>query len=43
MTPDEAGKRVLAAIKVNREDIARAKVYVLRSGQTNTSTIADEW
>lgn len=43
MSPDEAGKRVHEAVAVTREDIARAKAWVLQSEGGRTDHLVDQW
>lgn len=43
MNTDEATKAVLAGIKVTREDIARAKAWLVEHGNGNTHELVEEW
>src|SRR5436309_963061 len=43
MTNNEAGQRVLSNIKVTREDVARAKAWLVKANDTSTQELADEW
>lgn len=43
MSPDEASKRVCESIAVTREDIARAKAWVLRSECGRIDHLVDQW
>lgn len=45
MTPDEASKRIVAAVQVVPEDVARAKDYILRApdSDTDTDALAGRW
>src|SRR5262245_28448234 len=43
MTPEQAGAAITSHISVMREDIARAKSWILRASGTNVSGMADEW
>ena len=39
MTPDEASKRIVAAVQVTPEDVARAKDYILASRDWETKSM----
>ncbi len=43
MHEQEATKRLVDAVAVTREDIARGKSYVLESGGGKTDELADQW
>ncbi len=43
MNDQDATKQLTAAVAVTREDIARAKTYVLASGAGKTDELADRW
>ncbi len=43
MEPREAGKQITAQVAVAREDIARAKGYILKCDDTNTESLVDQW
>jgi len=43
MSTDEAEKRVLSAVAVTREDIARAKAWLFNSGGGRTDHLVEEW
>lgn len=43
MHPDQAGKVMAEKIVLTREDVARAKVYVLKETTTNVMDMADRW
>lgn len=43
MSPQEAAEHIVASFAVTREDVARAKVYVLRQDDTNTNSMANDW
>lgn len=43
MSPDEAGRQLASQIAVLREDIARAKSYILQAGHSNTNAMAQNW
>src|SRR5437762_1675957 len=43
MTPDEASQNLASAIEVTREEIARAKHFILGNGLGHTDTIAQGW
>ena len=43
MSPDEAGKLVRESIAVTREDIARAKAWVLQSECGRLDYLVDRW
>lgn len=43
MSPDKASERLRAALGVTREDVARAKSYLLGTGGGRTDELADEW
>jgi hypothetical protein len=43
MSPDEASKKLIAAIAVTREDVARAKDFILAADETTTDKLAEEW
>lgn len=43
MTQHEAGKQLEDQVAITREDVARAKNYLLQRDHSNTTTLADEW
>src|SRR5262249_23932441 len=43
MNDQDAMNKLTAAVAVTREDIARAKTYVLASGAGKTDELADQW
>lgn len=43
MSPDQAGTFITSQISVTREDIARAKSWIVRAQGTNVSGMSDEW
>jgi hypothetical protein len=43
MSPDEASKQILSAVEVTREDIARAKSWLLNSEAGQTYELVDRW
>jgi hypothetical protein len=43
MSPDEASERLLSRINVAREDIARAKGFIIAATETNTDTLTEQW
>ncbi len=43
MSPDEASKRLLSRIMVAREDIARAKGFIVAATETSTDALAEQW
>src|SRR3954470_21733063 len=43
MPPDQASEKLQAALTVTREDIARAKNYLLGTSGGRTDELADEW
>jgi len=43
MGEEEAKKYLENTVSVTREDIARAKSYVLRSSEVDTNTLAEQW
>lgn len=43
MNDQDATKKLMAAVAVTRENIARAKTYVLASGAGKTDELADRW
>jgi len=43
MTRDEASSELTSAVAVTREDIARAKAFILASNGTETHDLAEEW
>ena len=43
MSTDEADKQVLSAVAVTREDIARAKAWLLNSGGGRTDQLVEDW
>lgn len=43
MTPEQAGNYVTSKVSVTREDIARAKSWIVRAPGSNVSGMADEW
>jgi hypothetical protein len=43
MSPDEAGKLILSALNVTREDVARAKSWLLKSEAGHTHELVDRW
>lgn len=43
MSPDEAGKQIVAALGVTREDVARAKSWLLSSETGHTHELVDRW
>ena len=43
MNDQDATKKLMSAVAVTREDIARAKTYVLASGAGKTDELADRW
>jgi hypothetical protein len=43
MLPQEASDRLVAAVLVTREDIARAKAYVLQAKESGTDALAELW
>ena len=43
LSPEAAAKHVLDAIEVTREDIARAKSWILSSDGSNTQGMVDDW
>jgi hypothetical protein len=43
MREDEANRHLEKAVSVTREDIARAKSYVMRSSEVDTDNLAEQW
>lgn len=43
LSPEQAAKHVLDTFAVTREDIARAKTWILTTGGINTSDMVDDW
>src|SRR5262245_43411078 len=43
LSPEQAAQHIMAAIAVTREDIARAKYWIVQSPGHNTSGIVDDW
>ncbi len=43
MSPDKASEKLQAALAVTREDVARAKSYLLGAAGGRTDELADEW
>lgn len=43
MSPDEASRFLLSLVKVEREDIARAKNWIMANDGSNVSGLADQW
>jgi hypothetical protein len=43
MSPDEAGKQILFALNVAREDVARAKNWLLKCEVGHTHELVDRW
>jgi hypothetical protein len=43
MTLDEASKKLVAAVLVSREDVTRAKHFILTGNNTDTKALAEEW
>jgi hypothetical protein len=43
MSPEEAGKQITAALAVTREDIARAKSWLMSSEGGRTHELVEEW
>lgn len=43
MSPEEAGKQIVSALAVTREDIARAKTWLARSEGGGTHELVEKW
>jgi hypothetical protein len=43
ITPEQAAQHVIEAMAVTREDIARAKDWIIQSSGSNTSGMVDDW
>jgi hypothetical protein len=43
MNPEQAGSFLIAKVSVSREDIARAKSWIVRAKGSNVSGMGDEW
>lgn len=43
MSPEQAGAFITSRVSVTREDIARAKSWIVRAEGSNVSEMADEW
>lgn len=43
MSPEEAGKLIQSSVAVTREDVARAKDWLVQATGTNTSGMAEQW
>ena len=43
MHKEEATEKIMAAVRVTREDVTRAKAFTLQSTESDVAVLADQW